>query len=292
VVARHDVAPGTELSAADLTTARISADRSTLPDRAFMDVDQLVGRVPQISLVMGQPIAEPMLAPAGAGTGLEALVPPGMRAITVEVNEFSGLAGLLRPGCRVDVLATLQDGGGSASGVESVARTIVQNVKVTAVGRQVAVGGAEEPSDVRSVTLLATPAQAEAIELATATGRPRLVLRSALDAAAAKSIGVTLAELRGSRRERATGALALINSLLATPRTPAPVVHAVEPAPEPAVAVAEAIAAVEPARRTVRVIRGGVASSVTLDLPVGSQPTASRPPTLGQDPVTRTDIEP
>ena len=50
-----------------------------------------------------------MLAPIGSGSGLQALVPPGMRAITIEVNEYTGVGAMITPGCRVDVIATLND---------------------------------------------------------------------------------------------------------------------------------------------------------------------------------------
>src|SRR4051812_42510317 len=111
-----------------------------------------------------------------------------MRAMTLQVDEFSGVAGMLVPGCHVDVIAAIQGANG-----EPVARTIVQNVKVQAVGQKLTVAppaaneqkkeNANEPAaePTRSVTLLVTPEQAEGLELACSTGRPRLVLRSGRD---------------------------------------------------------------------------------------------------------------
>src|SRR5690606_33654717 len=119
--------------------------------------------------------------------GLQALIPEGMRAITIEVNEFSGLAGMIRPGAIVDVMSTLQ-----GSGEDAMARTIVQGVRVTAVGQRVSAleEQDEEAGPARSVTLLVTPEQAEKIELAAVTSRPRLVLRSPADTEPTLSRGV------------------------------------------------------------------------------------------------------
>ena len=161
---------------------------------------ELEGRVLATAAVKGSPVLQSMLAPKGSGSGLQALIPDGMRTITIEINEFSGVAGNLVPGCRVDVVSSFN---GDANG-EMVSRTIVQNVKVTALGSRRAAeneqagngNNAGAQNQVKSVTLLATPREAEAIELATATGRPRLILRSGKDGETLPSDGISVAELR------------------------------------------------------------------------------------------------
>ena len=70
------------------------------PDGSFTNAAELTGRVTTMQLVKGQPVLKALLADAGANGGLQALVPPGMRAITIEVNEFQSVAGLLTPGSR------------------------------------------------------------------------------------------------------------------------------------------------------------------------------------------------
>src|SRR5687768_14739829 len=194
VVAKSDIAPGTELTADVLATLGVPAEIA--PRKAYREVSDLLGSVAQIEISKGDYIVEPMLAAGGSGTGLQALVPPGMRAISIEVNAFSGVGGMLVPGSRVDVIATLPS---KEAENEPVSRTIVQNVKVTAVGQQLSRGEVKlEDMQFKSVTLVTTPEQAEAIELATANGRPRLVLRSGRDNGARASSGVRLAELRGN----------------------------------------------------------------------------------------------
>jgi Flp pilus assembly protein CpaB len=178
-----------------------------------------------------------------------------MRAISVEVNEFSGVAGLITPGCRVDLIATINEGSDSMQ----VARTIVQNVKVTAVGRSTSGSGASEGAAdelSRSVTVLVSPTEAEAIDLACSTGRPRLVLRGGRDQQIEETPGISLSDLRGG-----AGRIELVAPpeavVVAPPALPLPPVVA----PEPAV-VAE-----RPARRVIKMIKGGVESTVVLSLP-------------------------
>jgi len=112
----------------------------------------------------------------------------------------------------------------------------------------------------RSVTLLAKPEEAEAIELACATGRPRLVLRGGRDNGDVASAGVTLSQLRGSSAEEdpfATGQPFVINP---TTQRSSETASTPTTAPEKP----ETFAHRTPPQRVVRVIRGGVESRVTL----------------------------
>jgi pilus assembly protein CpaB len=257
VVAKADITPGQQLKAEDLAEGQVSPD--AVPSGAFSDVQSLVGRVADAQMVKGQPVLEAQLAPQGAGAGLQALVPEGMRAITIEVNEFSGVAGLLTPGCHVDVLATIQ------SNNKQLTRAIVQDVKVTAVGQHLTAQDSQKqdpnqpPQITRSITVLVTLEQAEAIELATATGRPRLVLRSARDQTIARSAGVTLGELCGTHADNQPLAKATATT---------------KPAPEIGDPFADSGATTRPAEQKymVRVFRGGSESMVALDPPKAQEP--------------------
>lgn len=255
VMARQDLVPGRELCSEDLTVGQIAGERT--PDGVFANPADLVGRVALAPLTKGQPILEILLAPKGSGTGLQALVPAGMRAITIEVNEFSGVAGLLVPGCHVDVMVTLRD----EKTQESLSRSIVENVKVTAVGQRLSAAGpnsvegsvdaAANANNVKSVTLVATPKEAAAIELACSAGRPRLVLRNGSDESSANDAHVSLAELRGQE---------------ASPPSPVqPVVQAKAPEVPTTQPVRRATV-----RRTVQLIRAGVATTETFEIPVKS----------------------
>jgi pilus assembly protein CpaB len=167
-----------------------------MPEGARVRAEELVGRTVCAQIVKGQPVLESMLAPEGTASGLQALVPPGMRAMTIEVNEFSSVGGMITPGSRVDVIGTMPvDGRG-----ENMTRTIAQNVLVKAVGQttgRVNDKGEEEKA-AKSVTLLVTAKQAESVQLASLSGRPWLTLRGGNDSAIASLAGTTFAELRGA----------------------------------------------------------------------------------------------
>lgn len=247
VVTKRPLAPGQELTAEDLTMGQVSPE--TAPEQSFSNIADVLNRTSKVEMVKGQAIVEPLLAEKGSGSGLQALVPAGMRAITIEVNEFSGVGGMIAPGSRVDVVATIQAGGQD----EMSARTIVQNVKVTAVGQRVTAKA--DPKDdpnqqqvFRSATILCTPEEAEAIELANTTGRPWLVLRGNKDQDTVETAGVTITSLRGK------------NGQLAPKSDPFTNVSNPKPTTQPALPITMNT-------RTVEVIRGGTVSSVTIQLP-------------------------
>jgi pilus assembly protein CpaB len=202
VVAKEDVAPGSVLTDADLVLREVPIDGAST--YAFTNVGDVVGRVVTTQLVKNQAVLETLLAPKGSIGGAQAMVPQGMRAVTLEVNEVSGVAGLLTPGSHVDVVQTIHvkgDDGGL------MAKTIVENLKVIAVGRRLSHAAPATPEQQelsKSVTLLATAEQAEAIDLATHVGQPRLVLRNVLDGKPGGTKGVTVAELRGGNRALAS----------------------------------------------------------------------------------------
>jgi len=197
VVAKQTIQPGQVLKEEDLTTAPFATDQ--MPDGTFAQPSDVVGRVTISALVKGQPVIHTLLAGAGTGAGLQALVPDGMRAITIDVSESSSVAGLLTPGCRVDVVASIND---TSTGM-MVARTLAQNLKVQALGQRIAAVGkeGEDPNAqqmFKTVTMVVTPEEAETIELATMSGRPRLILRSSTDNALSNTTGVTISDLTQS----------------------------------------------------------------------------------------------
>jgi pilus assembly protein CpaB len=236
VVAKQPIGAGEALTSENCKLGNVDSD--DVPQGSFRSLPDLETnkRVAQVQLGSGQPVTENLLAPIGTGVGLQAFIPQGMRAISIEVNEFSGVGGMLVPGCHVDVLATVP----GENGGEMIARTIVQDIQVSAIGQRMVNQpndkNTDQPQAFRSVTLLASPVEAEAIELAAASGRPRLVLRSGADKAIARTSGVTAANLRGSSAPKA----------------------AIPP-------IAQAATKVEPVYTTVRTIRGTRETDVRFD---------------------------
>jgi pilus assembly protein CpaB len=193
VIAKGAVTPGASLTAENLDITHIPGE--TMPPGTVSNVDALVGRVTIAPFFDGQPIRTDYLAPKGAPAGLTSLIPPGMRGISMDVNETSSVAGLLAPGCHVDIVTTM-----GADNEHMVARTVAQDVTIVAVGQRLSPQRAEGDKgdgSYHTVTLLATPHNAELIELAANTTRCRLVLRGNGDKARNETPGVTLAELKG-----------------------------------------------------------------------------------------------
>lgn len=249
VVAKAAVAPGQELTPEMLALGSIAAEAP--PPGAFTELSAAVGRVTATSLFNGQPVMEGLLAPRGAGSGLQALVPKGLRAITIEVNETSGVAGMITPGCHVDVVSTIT----GTNREDTVACTIVQDVLVQAVGQRLVPGRSDDKDaqPARSVTLIATPRDAEAIELASSTGRTRLVLRGASDRGVSETGGVSYVALRGEDQKPPVVAVT----------TPPVTVQAPTTKPVPDLFGGE-----DPrSRRTVVLIRGSARSEVVFDTP-------------------------
>ncbi|HHY06818.1 MAG TPA: Flp pilus assembly protein CpaB, partial [Clostridia bacterium] len=136
------------------------------------------------SLVKDEPLLTSKLAtPGEVKNGLAYLVPVGKRAISIAVNEVSGLAGLLQPGDRVDVAAIMSfpDGRG---GEEVSALIVVQNIPILAVGKQMDEKGKKigsESGEQKTITLAVTIKEAQALLLAGQKGSLRLLLRSPVD---------------------------------------------------------------------------------------------------------------
>ena len=163
----------------------------------FTTVDQVVNRGIIQAVSENEPITESKLAPVGAGAGLSPTITPGMRAISVKVDEVVGVAGFVVPGSRVDVLVTVDDNGGKGG----VTRAVVSNIQVLTAGTrfdQEKARAEGKPIPTTVVTLLATPNDAERITLAGAEGRIMLTLRNPLDTDPTQTDGVRMANLTGA----------------------------------------------------------------------------------------------
>ncbi len=160
--------------------------------------EDLVGRGIVAVVNRGEPFAENRLAAMGAGAGLAATIPPGMRAVAVKVDEVVGVSGFVLPGMHVDVLASGTPPGAS----EVVTRTILQNIEVLSAGKNTDRDVQGKPASVQVVNLLVSPAQAEALSLAGAQTRIQLVLRNVLDTASNRTGGISLNQLLRGEPER------------------------------------------------------------------------------------------
>lgn len=177
VIASVPIALGVRLQASQLSTVEWPSS-APMPG-SFTRVEDCVGRALLTNVVPNEPILDQKLAPREAGAGLPAVIPEGMRALSVRVDDVVGVAGFVVAGTMVDVLATGDAGGGSGSDV--LTRTILEDVRVLAAGQQITQDKDGKPQTVAVVTLLVNPDQADRLTLASNEGRLRLALRNTID---------------------------------------------------------------------------------------------------------------
>lgn len=196
VAAAGDIKLGSVLRNADLTTIDIVGP---LPQGVILKPADVVGRGVISNLYSGEPILESRLAPKGSGGGLASIIPDGMRACAVKVDEVVGVAGFVTPGMRVDVLISGDPPGtNNASPQGSQVRTLLQNIQVLSAGTDIQRDAEGKPRQVQVVNLLVTPEQAEELSLASSRTQIQLVLRNPLDTKVANTPGTGLARLYGA----------------------------------------------------------------------------------------------
>ena len=190
VLSARTLEPGTLVRDADL---RLGSWMGAIPEGALQKQEDVVGRGVIYPIFPGEPMVESRLTPKGGGAGLAALIPKGMRAVAIRVNEIVGVAGFAVPGMRVDVLVSGNPPGAAGSG--SVTRTLLQNVQVLSAGQNFQKVVEGKPISVAVVNLLVTPEQAEMLSLASTETSIQLVLRNPLDTEISKTNGSAVAQL-------------------------------------------------------------------------------------------------
>jgi pilus assembly protein CpaB len=195
VVAAHPLKLGTRLTADHVKVVAWPAS-SPVPG-AFTKVEDVLNRGLITTVGENEPLTDSKLAPLEAGAGLPPSIPPGMRAISVKVNEVVGVAGFVVPGTRVDVMVTLE---GRDRQQDSLTRIVVSNAQVLTAGTRYDQEKAKEGTAIPStvVTLLVTPDDGERIALAAAEGQIMLALRNPLDTDPVTTNGVRTAGLFGA----------------------------------------------------------------------------------------------
>jgi pilus assembly protein CpaB len=173
VVAVNDLQVGAKLEDRDIRLTRFP--QSVVPPGAFTKKSQVVGRGVVLPVSRGEFILPGKLAAANAGSGLPSLIPPGMRAVSVRVNDVVSVAGFVQPGSRVDVLATGNQGN------DRQTTTVLENVAVIAVGKNLERNPTGDAAPAPVITLLVSPDDGQRLTLASQEGRIQLALRNPLD---------------------------------------------------------------------------------------------------------------
>jgi pilus assembly protein CpaB len=190
LVAARELGVGTLIRDLDV---KVAPWVGAIPKGALSKKEDLIGRGVISTIYQDEPILDGRLAGQGAGAGLAATIPPGMRAVAIRVNEIIGVAGFVVPGQRVDVLISGQPPNSQGSG--TLSRTLLQNIEVLSAGQNIQKDAEGKPVSVQVVNLLVTPTQAEVLSLASTETKIQLVLRNPLDQEVVKTPGTAVVSL-------------------------------------------------------------------------------------------------
>jgi pilus assembly protein CpaB len=194
VVASANLQLGAELKAGDLTI--VGFPKGKAPEGTFTQPSEIIGRGLIVPIVKNEPILAAKLASKEAGSGLPPVIPEGMRAVSVRVDEVVGVAGYVLPGNRVDVLATANPTDRRA---DTTTKVILSNVQVLTAGTRMEQDQEDAKAvQVTVVTLLVFPEQSERLALASTEGKIQLALRNPLDQGAPETPGIKTAGLMGT----------------------------------------------------------------------------------------------
>jgi len=174
-LAANDLKVGDRLEERDIRVARVPV--SLIPPGAFRAGSPIAGRGIILPVSRGEFILASKLAPEKGGSGLPSLIPQGMRAVSVRVNEVVAVAGFAVPGTHVDVLLTGNPGGAN----EAQTTTVLENVAVIAAGQKLERNAAGDPQTTPVITLLVAPDDAQKLTLAASQGKIQLALRNPMD---------------------------------------------------------------------------------------------------------------
>lgn len=260
VVAAQDLSEGMRLERIALSV--IDYPIAAVPAGSFSSLDSVVGRVAKIPVFKGEPIVPGRLAPPGTGPGLEVKITPGRRAMAIRINDVVGLAGMIHPDSRVDVMVTLREDDQKAQ--RQRAKLFMSNMRVLSVGTEVARGDDGKPINATTAALEVTPEEAEQLAIAMNQGTIQLVLRGYGDPDSIRTRGATSSDVMAQLSDAPVVHVAPV----AGPPRPRSVPRRVAAAPRPApVAVAP-----EPVKRlaepyVIQVYRGDKVTSQKVERP-------------------------
>jgi pilus assembly protein CpaB len=190
IAAGRDMPIGTLLKKTDLKI--VGMLEKDVPKGAMFTDRDAINRVLLYPVMVNEPLLISKVSSTTTAEGVPSTIEPGYRAMSVQISDVSGVAGLIQPGSRVDVIFTRP-----GSMAEAITTTILQNVKVLSMGRITQVGQQVDPRAPKMpvVTLVLTPADAQKLELAKNQGKISLSLRNPLDNSAAANTGPVTTEI-------------------------------------------------------------------------------------------------
>lgn len=164
---------------------------------SFTKAEDIIGRVAATTIPRGAVVRGELLAPEGTPAGLTVRIPPGYRAVSVKIDEVTGVAYQLQPNSWVDVIVVMDVQNGRQK--ETISRILLQEVQVVAVGRTLTTGDDPEGKGkvAKSITLLVKDSDVPSLHLAQTRGKLTLAMRSPDDHLMASAGQATESELLG-----------------------------------------------------------------------------------------------
>lgn len=209
VIARTPLRYGMELTAESLV--EIDWPANAVPEGAFTSIAELSssGRVVLSSIEPNEPLLAAKLSGANGRATLSNRLEPGKRAITIRVDDISGVAGFVTPGDRVDVVLTRQQnaqpaGNSEVAGAngqpgEFASEVILEDIKVLTADQR-ADESSSAPEVAKAVTIEVSTEQAQKVALAQQVGTLYLLLRAAGDQENGASSKVSVSDLDGTKK--------------------------------------------------------------------------------------------
>src|SRR5689334_243792 len=149
VVAAKPLSVGITVKPTDVKVTKVSNDQ--FPKQGFSKVEEVIDRPVISNILLDEPLLEGRLAARGSGMGIAPIIPVGMRAVTVRVNDVVGVAGFVMPGMRVDVLVTGRPPGNDNN---TTTTTVLQNILVLTAGTNTQPDSRGQAISAPSVTVL------------------------------------------------------------------------------------------------------------------------------------------
>ena len=177
--------------------------RKNLPAGALDSPALVSSRVLKRAIVAGEPVLESALLPIGSDAGLTPLIRPNYRAMSVKVDAVIGVAGFVKPGTHVDVLATLRRVDFSKP--IPMSRIILQDLRVLAIDQTMEKADRGKPELVSVITLEVDPMQSQKLAYAVANGTLQLALRNPADVKSVKTPSITVRDLVSRPRKPGNG---------------------------------------------------------------------------------------
>jgi pilus assembly protein CpaB len=227
VIAAKDVPEGKAFDRTSVVVAQWPVP--TIPPGSFSAIDSVMGRVARIAVFKGEPIVPGRLAPEGTAPGLEVKITPGKRAFGLRINDVAGIAGMVQPNSRVDIMVIMDN---DAQG-KRVAKLFMSNMRVLAIGPVVQRADDGRPINSHVATIEVTPDEAERLAIAQSQGQIALVLRGYGDPDSIQTKGATSTDVL-TQLHNAPEAKTVSRPRAESPR-PKPPVVATAPAPAPIV---------------------------------------------------------